>query len=497
MTKPDAIEWHLPNAAAEVATYFKDGTWRDNAVLVKRRRERRSVFRIEPPGSPTAYFVKHDHPRSLRNRIKCLWRCKSKAEYDTARELNRRGVRTVRLIGWGACRDDSYLVTEAVPDATRFESVWNRCRESRDDRRAFIPRLAEFIASIANAGVCHADFHPGNVLVRNATAYDDCFFLVDFSNITFTDTLKDPQRYHLILWLYDIFGELARAERLMLCRAAGIVTQMDETNAVWSKLGLLLMRNSYRRWPNRRARLLPRRNRRQCHRTRSGQWLRDGALSLEQAEALVSIHRNSTAPTINAMPEILSRTRIRNSDEDYIVVEVDGDDATVAQATGASPWITAHRLRWHGINLPKPLAWLQTPTGRGVLVLAAGGVQPLSDYATRRQSIRPLILEIAKCVGSLHNYRIALHGLHADRIGVVPATADDRRPLVVLEYYGIAEFGRALTMRKRCSDLRAIVQSLPAAFSTRDRLRIVAIYAAMCGIARPALRESLEQSGLR
>ena len=198
-TNLPSIRWHIPEKCSKLKVFLESNDWPTMSQLVKRN-HRRSIYQLSVPDLGGIFYLKHDHPRTLRNRIKSLWRYKERAELNTGLKLQERGVRTVPIIGWGAKNPDSVLVTGMIPGTQSSLEVWSACRQENELRIRFIDQFAIFLQSMVQGGVYHYDFHPGNILASTRQK-DGWFFLVDFSNISFRSSVNSKQKYRFVRWL--------------------------------------------------------------------------------------------------------------------------------------------------------------------------------------------------------------------------------------------------------------------------------------------------------
>jgi tRNA A-37 threonylcarbamoyl transferase component Bud32 len=107
------------------------------------------------------FHVKHYRP-DTRERLRAWVRWpKGRTEYQRGVELLRRGVPTLEPLAWGVDGLDSYVVTRTLPEAVPLLD-WLETRPTLGD---FPERLGAFLARCHAAGVCHADLHPGNLLL--------------------------------------------------------------------------------------------------------------------------------------------------------------------------------------------------------------------------------------------------------------------------------------------------------------------------------------------
>ncbi|MCE9607759.1 MAG: hypothetical protein K8U03_22960 [Planctomycetia bacterium] len=200
---------------------------REGAAVVVKRGAGRTVYRVDLP--ERSFFIKHLRSAGMLQSWKHLFRegaCRR--EYRRAWELAERGVPATRPIGVGEQRRgvrarDSYLITEAIPEACSLDEyvavhLPRVPPAQRNERRLrLIEAAARLCATAHQAGVFHHDLHGGNILIAHAEAVaaqdrPPQLYLADLPSVTISAGLDEAG---------------TRESLAMLC--AGFLSRMSET----------------------------------------------------------------------------------------------------------------------------------------------------------------------------------------------------------------------------------------------------------------------------
>ena len=209
------------------------GRWRaEGRVRVVKDASHRAVYRVDLP--ERAFYVKHYRCPRFWDVARHLFRsCSARREWQNVTEVARRGIATVRPVGWGqrvrggvVC--DNYLVTEAlVPTCTLQQYVARHLPQlspagQTSMRRVLAEGLGRFAAAIHRAGVLHDDFHDGNILVGLDTCRPDGqghdpwpqLYLIDLVGVRLASPLGWPASRDNLAVLSSVWRERATlAER--------------------------------------------------------------------------------------------------------------------------------------------------------------------------------------------------------------------------------------------------------------------------------------------
>ena len=217
--------------------------------------QRRAVYVVEHAGR--TFFVKHDRNVGLARAIGYFFRGgAARREWRAIAEALGRGVRTAVPVAWGerirwGLAWESFLITEAIPNAVPLDRfVFDRVAQLPVERQADVRRqvfgsLAELVAAIHTAGICHGDFHAGNMLVRvesiDAQAPPE-IYLIDLQGARFSGPLDWPtSRRNLIVLNAKWFDRASLAERWRFLRTyLALRSELDAPprNAILEQLEL-------------------------------------------------------------------------------------------------------------------------------------------------------------------------------------------------------------------------------------------------------------------
>ena len=143
------------------------------------------------------------------------------------------------------------LILREVPEAVTLEE-WLSGTVDTDDVRAVTGLLAEAFARLVAAGIYHADFHAGNVLVQQAGSGFQ-ITLIDFDKAEKRDPLPAALRDRMLFRFNRGLVKRGLAPfpvgstlRLRFCRQAGIAAAPEDTRQFASDCAAHLRRHSWR-----------------------------------------------------------------------------------------------------------------------------------------------------------------------------------------------------------------------------------------------------------
>lgn len=193
------------DAAGELAALLAGGLPLDawlaggQATVVKQT-PHRTVYRIVLPGLDV--HLKH-YRGEPRDHFRRLFRgSRGRREFDLTSEVARRGVPSLGVIGYADGNSllgklDSCFVTRTLPDAVSLLDFLETTLPALAARRRALlqQRLAEavgrLLAVLHGAGVCHADLHPGNILLRLIDDQPE-LVLIDLGMVRLSGPLRWP-----------------------------------------------------------------------------------------------------------------------------------------------------------------------------------------------------------------------------------------------------------------------------------------------------------------
>jgi tRNA A-37 threonylcarbamoyl transferase component Bud32 len=469
MSEPIALErgglrWHLRDDMAWLLG--PDGLrleeWQAaGQVRVLKDAPHRMLYRVTLP--EVDFHLKFYPMNNVRAVLRQLVRpSKARMEYDTAREVARRGVPTIEPLALGEALQRpgaSYLLTRTIPGtrslAAFLENELPLLARSRATmlRQRLAKALGSLIARMHEGGILHHDLHPGNVLLSLDEDDEPTLYLVDLLATHLGAPLDWPaSRDNLVILNRWFFLRSARTDRLRFWRAyqecrhkalPPVSRGLRERNLEASTLV-----SNLRFWRGLDRRCLG--NNRYFRRL-VGAALQ-GHVSKDVPDALVE--------TILGDPDALFATpgvRVLKNTLSATVAEVPVSDATgpsrvliwkrfgvtawsdpLAALFRPTPalrsWVLGHALRARGLPTPTPLlvlhrSWLAMPREGYLLMEHVPDARHLRDHADYLQTLPPderdarlksLVTRLADLVARLHRYRISHRDLKASNVLVSP-----------------------------------------------------------------------------
>ncbi len=200
--------------------------WRaDGRLSTVKAGPHRIVYRVDLPEG--VLYIKHflvpNRRAILRQWVR---RGKGRNEGKRSQQLAAVGVPTIRPVALGEQRKrkflfENFLVTPEVPGTTPLDefavrdlSAWPEPRRSRV-RRALARELGVVTARLHEAGFLHADFHPGNILVRFPNRDEPELIMIDLDALRHYKKLDwKSARSNLALLDHFFWLRSSRTDRL-------------------------------------------------------------------------------------------------------------------------------------------------------------------------------------------------------------------------------------------------------------------------------------------
>ena len=198
----------------------------------------RTVYRLSLASG--VYYLKHFRVADWKAQLQNLVRpSKAEREWRAARTIAQLGLPTFESVALGRLHRaglvrDSFLVNREIPEtvpldtfvldnfspiAVAHDSRESACRQSNLRGRLAIA-LGNLTARLHRAGVEHADFHAGNLLVRVGPDGLPALWLIDLDRVYFHHRLTSQQRFQNLALLHQFFAaKLTRSDRLRFYRA--------------------------------------------------------------------------------------------------------------------------------------------------------------------------------------------------------------------------------------------------------------------------------------
>lgn len=226
--------WHLPPGlhtlllgpqGLRLPEWLEQG-----AATIVKKGPHRVVYRVQL-GTLT-FFVKHNLAPDWRAWLRQWIRpSKARMEFDRARGIAERGIDTVIPLGFGEPltrfgNGESFLLTLALENtqplqqflATTLVAIGG-LRHARL-RQDLARQLGNWVARLHDAGICHNDFHAGNILVRLGVNDQIELFLVDLNAVHLGKPMKWRASLKNLVMLNRWFAlRASRGDRLRFWRA--------------------------------------------------------------------------------------------------------------------------------------------------------------------------------------------------------------------------------------------------------------------------------------
>ena len=482
------IQWHIRDNYKNLEQFLQSDEWTKTAELVKRN-QRRSVYRLNVPTCDKIIFIKHDHPKSLRNRVKSLWRYKGQDEYKTAVELQRRGVLTVPLIGWGEKDPDSYLVTENVSSAGSLEDVWELVKSRAASRDDFVENIAQFVGSLFRAGVMHYDLHPENMIIRRLRKSFD-FCLVDFSNITLVSELTVVQRYPLIAWLRDFLGHLKKSEQAAILDAVHLLNPGVDLIHIRRTIIRYTASKSHESWSSRRKYYLGRSKKCQILQTANGKWVLLRPFSIDSAQSIIDTYLREKGATHQPLKNVqILKRRVKVAGHFYIVQEFINSDRILFTKPDRQYWLMSHRLHTYGIPVVQPLVWFKRRLSSSIVILPDIEGTTLNKALTDApaHARRKIVRKLAKLISALHQFQFTLNDSKPGNFIVTLHQSHKNIKLWIFDVYHV-QWKEHLTSEMRFGILKDLVSTLQSIVNNRCLYEFLAEYKKEAPLSKQEMR---------
>jgi len=462
-----------------------------SGAAILKQNDRRTVCRVDPADcSLPSLVIKHDHPVRWRDRIKSLWRCKARREFEIGRRLASAGVPCVPMLAWGSRGSESWLVTRRVRGTMPLLPAWRSCRRKPRRRAAFIAALARFLRRLRNAGVTHGDLHRDNVLVaRKGRRFK--LLLVDVIEAR-VGAADGRQVLHDLMLLLGGFVPLLRQHEIEKIRDAAVTPEEGgDTEASWRDA---LAETCARFVRYRRARMHKvLTDGRFCRRleNEAGVWLIRRSFAPEAAEQAVREHQRLQREVPGDLlhrdeNSSVSRVSVGNRTVEVHEMRRPADDA---ESPARRRWLHTYCVYGPGLHAATHHAWLAGHDGVDFLVCDHLRGPSLIDAIKDPASVRRLFGAAGRLLAHFHAAGLA---------GPVPASAlvAIERPINALCEIGLihaadVRFVGPISDDDRATDLRGFCASLPSAVAARGRAWLLAAYRRRSGYSGHDLRRLL------
>lgn len=221
--------WRIPTSVADQflsSAGLRWSEWQSRGVIdVVKDGPHRTVYRLRLPSGE--YYLKHFRIPDLRAGLQNLVRSsKAAREWHAARRFARLGLPTFEPLAlgktaWNGLAGGSYLIARAISGSFQLDQFLLEKFPTLSPRRQAILRqhlardLGQLAARLHLAGIEHADFHAGNVLLRPGPVDKPSLFLIDLHAVRFHRSLSRRLRLASLATLNQFFAQRAtRADRL-------------------------------------------------------------------------------------------------------------------------------------------------------------------------------------------------------------------------------------------------------------------------------------------
>ena len=494
---PNNIKWVVDASFADIATWLDAGDWEASAELIKSN-VRRSVYRFTH--DTRVYYLKHEHPRGLRNSIRSIWQCRAHQEFAAGGALATVGVPAVVCPAWGRAGRDSVLLTVGIA-AQDVEPTWCEIRSHEKERHRYLDGMAAFVASLQKAGVVHCDLHPGNVIVKQCQGYYH-FYLVDLYGVRANQALRRRDRFDHVHWARNIVRELdGAAELFPILRAASLCDTIDAVPDLLHEIMHRDIRRADARWPGRKLRYLRDSSLCELQREKNATWIVRRPFTYDDARTAIAKHRSQMTAQTNVLKNDRKRclTRVYLAEQSYVVKEYRRLRGRPPFTADYRSWLNTHRLVSFCIPRPNAIAWCHTNHCSFIIMEDIGdrilkSELAKSDYQQRRYWLAAL----SQIVAELHTLRIFHRDLKITNVLIRESTAATKTELVVVDLDDI-RFQTRINHRRRHKNLAQIMESLPQSVTRWDRHRFLASYRQHCGLPKKEFRliaNELKRNGL-
>lgn len=495
---PNDLDWQVEGMPGQVCPeVLLSGAWYSLAVPIKENRKR-VVYRVpatEPSG--VSLIVKRFRGVNLLDRVKSLFRCKAREEFEAGRCLRAAGVPAPRMSAWARRGQESYLAMEEIPNGMSFSAAWAEAGTDSRSRECFLEELAKFLSVLVRAGVDHPDMHMGNILCVRSAAGEMHFHLVDVYGVRLADRIGPRHLHRLLAWLDDILFSLGMDRANSFLRT--VVGNSPHARGSLSLGGIHSFRSAAvrARWPGRRRRMLTESSLVTKHANADGLWLVRNGMAYPDAQAAVEGHRNRDLGKAEPLKDDVRRcvSRITSGSHSLIVKEYRRAGYRFLLRPDRACWLNTYRMEMYGIPVGVCLAWLRCSDSTGYVVQEDAGTDCL--YNVLRRSVtslerRPYLLQLAGILARMHSSGVAHRDMKTGNF-MLDTDREGGAPVLRVIDADTASFGRRVSWRRRAKALTQILDSWVRSATRFERLRLVAVYSACSGLDRGVARSLLRR----
>jgi tRNA A-37 threonylcarbamoyl transferase component Bud32 len=496
----------------------------------------RTVYRVNLPG--VSFYLKHNRLANTRAWLRELVRpSKARMEHDRALTVAERGVPTFTPIalgespGWGP--GESGLITLALDGTEPLNQFLETTLHGVEPngqvrlRHRVAVALAALLARMHDAGVCHNDLHPGNILIRLSGDQQPSVYLIDLHAVHLGGPLDwRASRDNLVMLNRWFMLRAHRSDRLRFwqayCRARatnGVVRWIHPVTASSrhpfnfpEKAGEIEKRtrtSNLAFWRSRDRRCLASNRYYRSIRTASLTGIAVADLDRDVVKQLaddpdepfrrpgVKLIKDSRSSTVAEFdlpgPQGLRRVIYKRF---HVTSGADPWKALLRRSPALRSWVSGHGLRERCLPTPRPLAefhrrrnglayegYLLTEKVLDAVDLAhfAANLSCLPG-ADRRTIVLRAVEQLARLVADMHDRGVSHRDLKAVNV-LVRATTDqsmtdaDNGPFQLIDLVGVS-LGDSVDRRQREQNLMRLHASFHqhVILTRTDKLRFLRAY---------------------
>jgi len=430
----------------------------------------------------------------------------------------------------------SLLVTEAV---TNSEEVMRFCQANYEgtlsgdkeaEKRRLLRKLAIFIKTIHEKGVCHYDLHAGNILIKfknnQSPSIHDCdLCLMDLHRVRILNSMSFRKRRHNLAQIFNSLSSiLTKSDKFDFLRSYGVsaisnIADEDELVRQIESQSLRIRKIHYR---SRLKRCLKESSDFSRKRFADMKIFFRKGYDANRFAGLVEKHHNALVSGDKAIvmkrdsKTALTRFPLENKKIQSVVVKQYKVSCGMClvrnifrNSAGRKAWIAGNGLLAYGFNTPKPLALMEKKvlgiTSDSYLIMEdARDCLEMDRYILKNfryksslgklKKKRALINNLAETMGRMHSQNIFHHDLKTCNIMV---KEKGKSTYITFLDFDKVSFAEEITIRKRVKNLTQMNLSTPKLISTTDRLRFLKEYLRQCNIIdekKEILREIINLS---
>jgi len=207
---------------------YVENLFKKGGIIVKENKKR-TVYKY------MGFYIKHDHPQELKNKLKSYFFPKSEKEYRSAIALKKEGVPVVPVLGWKKDGCDSFLITKEIPGAVLLKDFLQDLNILSTDIDIFLTSLCRFLHLLVEKRVDHPDLHAGNIMVRKeGNKYS--FYLLDLYGIKIRKNLSKKRIFRIFGWLVGLVWPLDKDVLKDFLIRSGFCRKEEDFYKKWNEL---------------------------------------------------------------------------------------------------------------------------------------------------------------------------------------------------------------------------------------------------------------------